>query len=261
MEKHHKNSINNLVKEFKKDNSILALILGGSIAHGFAKTDSDIDVSIVVETNEYQKRKKENNLVYVNKNLCTYENGYIDGKYMDCEFLKSVASKGSDPARFAFKDNSILFSRIDNLEKILSEILRYPVEKKEDRINRFASQLLAWKWYYNEAIRQQNQYLIYLSIQKIVLFSSRIIFVVNEMFYPYHKWMLRVIQKADKKPDKMQENIGEILKAHSKELINDYCTKILTFINIDEKSFFWPNQFIKDSEINWLNGEPPVDDL
>ncbi len=59
----------------------------------------------------------------------------------------------------------------------------------------------------------------------------------------------------------MQVNIDQILKAHSKEIINDYCIKILSFVNIDEKNFFWPNQFMKDSEINWLNGEPPIDDL
>lgn len=261
MEQHHQESINNLIKELEKDPSILALILGGSIAHRFAKSDSDIDVSIVIETSDFQRRKKENNLVYNNKDLCSYENGYIDGKFIDYEFLRLVASRGSEPARYAFKDNMVLFSRVANIEEILTDIVRYPVEKKEERINRFVSQLLAWKWYYSEAIRTQNQYLVFLSIQKIILFSSRIVLAVNELLYPYHKWMLKVLQTADRKPPKMMTDIDELLKTPSNEKVNDYCKKILSLIDMDEKDIFWPNQFMKDSELNWIDGEPPVDDL
>lgn len=261
MEQHHLESINNLIKEFEKDTSILALILGGSIAHGFAKPDSDIDVSIVLETNDFQRRKKENRLVYNNKELCTYENGYIDGKYIDCELLRLIASQGSEPARYAFKDNTILFSRIDNLDAILADIVSYPVAKKAERVNRFVSQLLAWKWYYSEAIKKQNQYLVFLSIQKLILFSSRIVLAVNELLYPYHKWMLQVLATADRKPPKMMMDIDQLLKAHSIEKVNDYCSKLLSFIDLDEKDIFWPNLFMKDSELNWMNSEPPVDDL
>ena len=111
MEKHHEETIELLVEEFKKDSSILALLLGGSIAHGFAKPDSDIDVSIIIGAEDYRKRKEENDIVYNNREIITYEGGYIDGKFMDIEFLRLVASRGSDPARYAFKGNRILFTK------------------------------------------------------------------------------------------------------------------------------------------------------
>ena len=142
MHKHHKESIKNLIEEFKNDKKVLALILGGSIAHGFGKPDSDIDVSIIIDNEEYQRLKKKNKLHYNNKEICTYENGYIDGKYATLDFLKSVALKGNDSTRYAFKDNIILFSRIDDLDKILSEIVKYPVNKKKERIHRFATQFM-----------------------------------------------------------------------------------------------------------------------
>lgn len=62
MEKHHRESL-------------LALILGGSLTRGFTKPDSDIDMAIVVESNDFKCREEENRLVYNNKELCTYENG------------------------------------------------------------------------------------------------------------------------------------------------------------------------------------------
>ncbi|MFZ5495533.1 MAG: hypothetical protein ACOZE5_09405 [Verrucomicrobiota bacterium] len=41
MEKHHADSIANLVREFQADPGVLALLLGGSLAHGCARPDSD----------------------------------------------------------------------------------------------------------------------------------------------------------------------------------------------------------------------------
>ena len=87
MEAHHAESIKNLVGEFEKDPEVSALILGGSIAHGFARPDSDIDVSILVSGAEYTRRKQAGRMHYNNRTLCTYDKGYIDGKYVDLEFL------------------------------------------------------------------------------------------------------------------------------------------------------------------------------
>lgn len=143
MEPHHVRSINNLTEAFEAEPTVLALILGGSIAHGFEKPDSDIDVTIVVDPAEYQARVQSDRLHYNNRELCTYEKGYIDGKYVDVEFLRTVAERGSDPARYAYHGSRILFSRVAGLEQLLVAITRYPVEQKGERIERFIAQLLA----------------------------------------------------------------------------------------------------------------------
>jgi len=212
MAPHHTASIRNLVSKFERDSSVLALLLGGSLAHGFAKLDSDIDVAIVRGGSEFQKRKQEGKLHYNNRTLCTY-NGYVDGKCMDEAFLRLVAARGSDPARYAFKDCRILFSRIDGLENLLAEIVRYPEEQSSDRTARFIAQLLAWRWYYSEAVRQKNQNLIFLALQKITLFSCRIVFTQNEMLYPYHKWLLRVAESAPRRSAGFPDNISSCLPA------------------------------------------------
>jgi predicted nucleotidyltransferase len=262
MEPHHVASIQNLVEAFEKDSSVLALILGGSIAHGFARPDSDIDVSIVVDSTEYQRRQHESRLHYNNRALCTYD-GYIDGKYVDTEFLKLVAARGSEPIRFAYEGNRILFSHIEGLDTLLAGIVRYPIEQKQERIQRFAAQLLAWRWYYSEAVRQQNPYLIYLSIQKIILFSSRIVLAENELLFPYHKWMLRVLQSAARQPAGMQADIQTLLTNHSWEKVNAYCLGILAFVGIDHDAANagWPTRFMKDTELRWVTQETCIDDI
>ncbi len=263
MEAHHAESIKNLVGEFEKDPEVSALILGGSIAHGFARPDSDIDVSILVSGAEYTRRKQAGRMHYNNRTLCTYDKGYIDGKYVDLEFLELVAARGSDPARYAFQGNRILFSRIDGLERRLAEIVRYPVEEKRGRTDRFAAQLLAWRWYYSEALRQQNQYLVGLSVQKIVLFSCRLVLTVNEMLYPYHKWLLRVVQTAPRQPPGLAAAIAHVLTGPPWADMDGYCREILAFAGVDfaQADAVWPSRFMKDSELKWVTEEPPVDDL
>ena len=93
-------------------------------------------------------------------------------------------------------------------------------------------------------------YLIFLSLQKIVLFSSRIILNENEMLYPYHKWLLKEIEKADKKPEGFLRKIDVLLKSHSLEKVNSFCQDILGFIDFTELTVDWPNYFLKDNEQN-----------
>lgn len=261
MEKHHQESIDKFVEIYKQNGSILAILLGGSIAHGFAQPDSDIDVCLLVDSQEFQKRKAANKLAFSLWDICTYDQGYIDCKVVDIELLTRVAQHGSDPARYAFKDNLVLFSRADNIQELLSNITLFPKDKTDERRKRFASQLLAWKWYYSEGVKKQNSYLVFLALQKIVLFSSRLILNENELLYPYHKWLLKVVETAGRKPKGFLGKINELFERHTLEAVNNFCLEALAFVNFTEQSVDWPNYFLKDSEQNWLAHEPPVDDL
>ena len=261
MEKHHQEAIDKFLELYTKDETILAVLLTGSIAHGFAKYDSDVDVCLIVTTDEYLKRKEQDKLAFSLWDICTYKNGYIDCKVADINFLQKIKSDGSDPARYAFKDSKILYSKVNDLQELLNDITKYPDDQHDERNKRFASQLLAWKWYYSEAVKKTNKYLVYLSIQKIVLFTARIILNENRLLYPYHKWMLAVLNTAKNKPSDLMQKIDELFVNHSLETVNSFCIEILEFINFTEKTVDWPNYFLKDSEQNWLEHEAPIDDL
>ncbi|MCA9734864.1 MAG: nucleotidyltransferase domain-containing protein [Deferribacteres bacterium] len=261
MHKHHQESIDKFLELYKDDPANLALLLGGSIAHGFAQPDSDIDVTLVVDESEYLKRKNDKKLAFSLWDICTYPGGYIDCKVVSLNFLQRVKERGSDPARYAYADNAILLSRIANIETLLAEITRFPREKKAIRRKRFAAQLLAWKWYYSEGVKKGNKYLLYLAVQKLILFSCRLVLNENEMLYPFHKWMLQVTSNAKIKPERFDNMLFDVLKHHDADLINRFCDQVFNFLAIDEKSLDWPNHFLHDSELNWIDHEPPIDDL
>lgn len=258
---HHQDSLQNVIQFFQNDPEVLALLFGGSLAHGFGLPSSDIDIMIIVSDENHAERLNTNHTTFFTRDLVTYSEGYVDGKFISQAFLKQVAEKGSEPARFAFKDAQIQFSKIDGLEQLLQAVTRYPVEEKAHRIRQFHAQLEAWHWFTGEAIKHSNRYLLNTAISKLVLFGGRLILAHNEMIYPYHKWFLRVLAQAPKKPEGLMDKIEALLNSPSPETIEPFFNAVKEFQAWEPLPNGWGAQFMADSELTWMDGFSPIDDV
>lgn len=262
---HHKKTIDNVIKKLSPDPAVLAVLVGGSVAHGFEKKNSDIDIMIIVTEDEYARRKEKGGLLYWENESCTgiegYDEGYVDGKYMDMAFLNLVKEKGSDAARYAFKDSIIAFSRQEGLEELIGLITAYPEEQKADRIKRFYAQVNAWHWYYHEAKKHQNDYLISHSLSNLILFAGRLILTHNRTLYPYHKWFLRVLENVKEKPENLIGLINAALAEKSPGTVDTLFEAVKNFRDWGVEEYSWPAYFMADSEQNWIDHPAPVTDL
>lgn len=261
MHPHHLHSIENVTRHFASDPEVQALLLGGSLAHGFASPISDVDVMIIVSDEVYADRLHTGRVHFFSRELCTYPEGYVDGKYLSQGFLARVQTGGSEPARFAFQDAQVLLSRLEGLDDTLRAITRYPTAEKAERISRFYAQLEAWYWYAGEALKSGNRYLLNLSASKLALFGGRLLLAYNERLYPYHKWFLRVLEGAPQKPADVREHIEALMAAPSRETLDQFYATIKNYRNWESPATNWPTQFMLDSEWNWQNGPTPIDDL
>jgi len=261
MESHHSQTIQNVTNYFQRDPEVLALLLSGSIAHGFQTSTSDVDIMIFISKKNHQKRFQTGQLTFFNTDVSTYAGGYVDGKYISLDFVKQVMEKGSDPARFAFEGAQVLFSRIEGFEEEVCRIAAYPVTEKAERIKRFHAQLEAWHWYCGEALKHGNQYLLGTAISKLILFGGRLILTHNEMLYPYHKWFLKVLERAKDKPSDLMASIQSLTESPTMENVEAFYQMVRTFQPWDENPYGWGAQFMLDSELNWMDGKTPVDDL
>lgn len=259
---HHTQSIQNVTDYFQRDPEVQALMLGGSIAHGFETAMSDIDILIFVSDDDYQRRFANNQVHFFNRDLTPYEGGYVDGKYTTPNFVKQVIDKGSDPARFAFSGGRILFSKIDGFADEVRHAAEYPRAQNAERFKRFYAQFEAWHWYCGEALRLKNNYLFGTSVSKFILFSGRLILAHNELLYPYHKWFIKVLEGAKEKPVELLPAINALTEFPSRENVEALYEAVKNFRPwIADPTFNWPTQFMLDSELNWLKGQTPVDDL
>src|SRR5512147_2929843 len=125
MYSHHSQTIQNVKEYFQREPEVLALLLSGSIAHGFEKPTSDVDIMIILSEADYQKHFQRGQVTFFNTELATYAGGYIDGKYISLDFVKQVMERGSEPARFAFEGCQVLFSRIEGFDQEIRKIGEY----------------------------------------------------------------------------------------------------------------------------------------
>lgn len=239
MYKHHQETIDNVVKKMQQDESVLALIIAGSITHGFAVADSDVDIMIVVSEEEYQRRYESGQLVYYDKESCTYEEGYVDGKYVSVQQIKNTANSGYEPGKFAYRDAYVAFSTIPGLEQLMQQAAQYPIRYKEARMRWFYAKFHEWYWFYNDGMKKNNTYVITYALSNMILFGGRAILAYNELLFPYHKWFLKVLEEAEKKPEHLMEMIDTALETKSREAVDQYANAIINFTDWGFKSTEW----------------------
>ncbi|KAK4233603.1 hypothetical protein C8A03DRAFT_47888 [Achaetomium macrosporum] len=263
---HHEQTIQNIKAHLEQDPRVQALILGGSIAHGFESAESDVDVLIVLSDEDYQTQLATGYYTYRNVEAAAYPGGYVDGKYTTLRFIREVADRGSEPWRYAFDGARVLFSRIPDLEAEIRRAATYPVGEKADRLKRFRAQFAAWHWYTTEARRKGNKYLLSVAVGKLILFGSRLILAHNEVLYPFHKWLLAVLAQVPKKPEGIMDIIERLNEDPSAQNVEAFFGMVKDFRNWDETMRpdgweRWGSQYAVDVELTWMNGNRAVDDL
>ncbi len=258
---HHQATIERATAHFAQQPTILGLLLGGSVAHGYARADSDVDVMLLISDEEHARRLVDNDAHFFSVALCTYPDSYVDGKYVSERFLAQVDRQGSEPTRYAFKDAEILFSRIGGLAERVERAARYPVEEKLTRLKRFYAQFEAWYWYASEGHKKQNPYLLTMACSKLALFGGRMILAHNEVLYPYHKWFLEELKRAPEQPAGLLDQIQRLTAAPTMAHASMFYDLISGFRAWETDPYAWAMRFMADSELNWLVGQPAVDDL
>lgn len=258
---HHLDTVTRAREHFRRQPEVIALLLGGSIAHHFETAESDVDVMVVVSETTYAERARQGQLVFADPTLSAYPGGYVDGKYITRSFIEQVARQGSEPARFAFQGAQVLFSDSADVPALLSRAARYPVEGKAERLLRFYAQFEAWHWYAHEALRLDNRYLLWQAVSKLVLFGGRLVLAHNDRLYPYHKWFLRVLADAPDRPADMMATIDRLLCGPSDATVREYHRLITGFRDWGAGDQRWPLHFLFDSELAWQRGAQSIDDL
>lgn len=261
MEPHHAETIRRTTDYFAAQPNVTGLLLAGSLAHGFATPGSDVDVMIVVSNTEHHERLQNGATCFFSREFCTYADGYVDGKYTSLSYLARVAQQGSEPARFAFQDAQVLFSRDPSLDDRVKAIARYPTEEKDSRLWRFQAQFEAWQWYCGQALEKHNLTLLRMAVSKLVLFGGRIVLAYNETLYPFHKWFLRVLANVPQQPTGLIAQINALADDPTRERIEEFAQSIRGFRPWTISHATWPAQFMADSENNWLHHPAPVDDI
>ncbi len=199
---HHRESILRMLDHLSNEPGLVAVILGGSVAKGKAKPDSDLDAMVVINDSAYARRLEQNAISECIFKKCTYEQGYFDLKFFPASYLVAAAERGSEPTRSSFQNTKLLQSvdpRIDQC--LLERIATYPKEDIERKLASFyAAFVYATGYFWTEAKKRDNIYLRTRCASDATLFGLRLLLVHNRIFFPCQKWLFDSINQCSEKP-------------------------------------------------------------
>lgn len=260
MTKEQQLTLDKAVELISQDIRVDGIILGGSIAHGFSTPISDVDIMITISEDERKELSETIGVSYYNGDIACYEGGYVDGKYLSREFIKQVAIKGSEPARFAFCDAVVVYDKLGGLEDLVKQAGCYQDDDNAQKIKRFLAQVEGWSWYYEQGCEKDSDYLRGIGTYKAVMFAGRLLLAVNKVLYPYHKWMFRAMKECKIKPDGYVELVEKITKKATTEDMKRLLVMCRELAG-DNAADGWCGEFVRDVELTWLTGEACVDEI
>ncbi|MEM7437002.1 MAG: nucleotidyltransferase domain-containing protein [Myxococcota bacterium] len=257
---HHRRTIERLAQAYRDDARFSALIIGGSVAKGYAREDSDVDFMLVATDQEYKHRVASGDLLVNRTDVSDYDGGYADGKVISESFLKDVGDRGNEPSRAAFVGAFPALSRLPDLERLLERIPVYPEADRDRRIKAFYCLAFMGNWLMNEATRHDNRYGITRAASQLSLFSSRLVLAHNRVLFPYHKWMLQAVDEATDKPPGFLEGVRALLDEPGVPTASALLQSVQGFRDwgvSDIEAYTW---FMTEVEWSWMNGTIPMED-
>jgi hypothetical protein len=260
MRPHHQAVIDRLVEHFAGDPVFPALIVGGSIAHGWERDDSDVDIVLVATDEEYARREPTNDLHYFTRDLCDYPGGYVDGKIVNMAFLREVAERGSDPARAAFFGAQLAYSRLPEVAQVLDQISTYPEDQRQERLYSFMAQFEAVYWYVGEAAKRRQGYLMMHMCSDLILYGGRLLLAHNRVFFPYYKWFIQVLEETPNRPADLIEKIDAVVAQPCAETAEAFYQCVKNFTAWEQPPEGWPARFMRDTEWSWRCGCAGIED-
>lgn len=257
---HHQRAIDRLADAYREDPRFDALIIGGSVAKGFARADSDVDFMIVATDEAYADYRARQDLFINRQDLCDYDGGYVDGKIIDLAFLQAVADKGNEPSRAAFTGAFSAFSLIPDLDALMQRIPVYPDNGHDDRIRAFYSMAFIQHWLMMEADRHGNRYTMNRAASQLALFAGRLMLAHNHTLFPYHKWLPRTLERVNDKPDGFMAQFNDLLDEPNAAHASMLFESIRGFQDwgvSDLDAYTW---FMTEVEWSWMSDKTPIED-
>ncbi|MEL6739586.1 MAG: nucleotidyltransferase domain-containing protein [Planctomycetota bacterium] len=249
------------VERCRGDESILGVVLSGSLVRGWGAPSSDVDVIVIVTEAEYERRKANATLTTYDMDIGTYEHGAIDTKHVTIGYLDLAEKQASEPTRNAFVKAHAAYDTLGDLQGRIDRIATYPEDQRERKLARFAAQLETYRWFVGEADKRENTYLRAWTSSHAALFAARLILTHNRMLFPFHKWVMRALDDCPEKPEGLHDAIERAVTQPTCATVHPLCDLVLGFREWPKDPLEWAGAFHRDTEQVWMRHEPGIDNI
>ncbi len=255
---HHREAIDAAKERLMAEADVVAILIAGSIARKVERADSDVDLIVVVTDNGWQQRSEQSAVAFLWTDLCDYEHGYVEGRFVSETFIREAAIRGSEPTRHSFTGVYPVYCTNPAIESALPKIPVYPEQERSKRIASFMAQLrLNKSFFWAEGIRQNDPYLKGRAASEIVLFGGRLILAHNQILFPCQKRLMEYVAAAPQKPDHFLLLANNLMTCLTEQDKDAFCQAVEGFTDwgIDQDLL---SLFLQDVEMSWFTRTPAI---
>ena len=199
MYQHHLDSIEKMKEYFFGREGVIALVLGGSVAKGNERPDSDIDGMVIVTDEEFARRKDLGTTAECIMGHCTYPEGYFDVKYMTKDYIAAAAEKASEPTRNSFVKARVLFSSDPEIEDIVARIGVFQEQERDDKMLSFYGDCRLNHGYFIHDCKVDG-YMRLHAVGEIIYSIYRMILQENGILFQCNRRLEECVDTAPMKP-------------------------------------------------------------
>lgn len=254
MRPHHSEACEKAKARLLEQNpDLLAILVAGSIAKGIEREDSDVDLMVVLRDDQWRRRQDSGELAFLWWDVASWKGGYVEGRFLPKSFLAAAADRGSEPTRHSFTGVYPVVCRDDEIPSLLKRIPVYPEHDRARRIGAFMSQMQLNHWYFwGEAKRENDRYLLTHAATEIVRFGYRLILAHNRMLFPCQKRLVETVEKAPQKPENIVAMGTQLLMDLTNESKDAFYKAIFEFTDWGKIDSL--GNFLRDVEMSWYTG-------
>jgi predicted nucleotidyltransferase len=255
---HHQRAIQCLKEYFAGQPGVLGVILGGSVAKGLERPDSDIDAMVVVTDARYKELQSQNLLSEVISGYCDYEGGYFDIKYMTKEYLLAAAQKGSEPTRNPFIKSRCILAPDPEIPSIVERIPVFQKQEKEDKMLSFYAALCLNRGYFWHYI--DDPILRARVVSDIAFFGLRLLLEDQEVLFPCAKSLMKAVERLPHKPQDILEKCRIFVENPCDETKDAFVDPILECISYRPPEDYNQvlSRYVEDNEQWWYSSRPLI---
>ena len=260
MHQHHIDSIEKMKQYYYGKEGVIALVLGGSVAKGNERPDSDLDGMIIVTDEEYEKRKAMGKTAEVITGECTYEGGYFDMKYMTKDYIKKAAYGASEPTRNSFIKARVLFSSDPEIDELVPKIGVFQVQERDDKMLSFYGDYLLNHNYFIRSLNVQGYMRVH-AVGEILYAIYRMILQENEILFPCNRRLEEMVEKAVNKPENILELGRIVMEKMDNESIENFAKAYLNWTKYPLLARHEAHsRYVTDYEQWWYTPRPLVNE-
>jgi predicted nucleotidyltransferase len=252
LHKHHEDAMHRAKDRILETDGVIAILLGGSIARGVERADSDVDLIVVVNDEDWDRRAKSGELTFVWKDVADWQWGYVEGRFLSQSFIAEAATRGSEPTRHSFISVKPIHSIDPGIESQVAKIPIYQEHERQYKIDAFMSQMQINRVYFHpDSIWRSNPFMLHRATTEIVLFAGRLILAHNRVLFPCQRRLMEYVRKAPDKPAEFEDMAFRFLADPAEDNREELVKMIESFTDWNVTTD-WTNAFERDNEMSWF---------